>query len=247
MDPIELAARAGPPIVALGGAFMLDGATTSRGAGLGLDLASFYGLGRSSVLGDVHPDVVAAAFPFIPVEVVRAVVQSARSLLSPAEAISHYVEASRGWGRTHLAGLEGLDRLATLVRRIVEAGSVIANPLFAGWRAVPLADDLPGTVAQLLFVAREHRGGSHIAAILASGLTPLEAVVVSGGTDAAALYGWPPPYPDPKPLRGRHAAGVALTDRLVAHAYTGFDDRDAAELLDRLAAAQTLAAVGARG
>ncbi|MGH9027491.1 MAG: SCO6745 family protein [Acidimicrobiia bacterium] len=231
MDPVTVAARAGPRIVTLGGAFMLDESTTARGAQLGLDFAGFYGLGRGSVLGDVHPEVVAAAFPFVPPALVRTVWSSARVTLDPATATTAYVEACRTWGRVHLAGVSDLSRLGELLQRVVDAGSVAANALFAGWRAVARPDDPEGRAAQLLFVAREQRGGPHVVAVLASELTPLEAVIASGGPEAAALYSWPPPYPEVEPLRERHAAAVALTDRLVASAYAVLDDREALELL----------------
>ncbi len=113
------------------------------------------------------------------------------------------------------------------------------NPLFAGWRAVPLPDDAAGRAAQLLFVAREHRGAPLLAALAAQGLTALEAVIVSGGPDAAALYGWPEPYPDPEPLRERHAAAIALTDRLAAPAYAVLDTAESTDLVALLEAAHT--------
>ncbi len=237
--PVDVARRAGPLIVALGGAFMIDDATTARGADVGLDFASFYGLGRGAVLGDVDPDVIAASFPFIAPEIVRAVVHGARSTVSPAGAVDHYSEACRAWGRTHLGEVEGLDRLCSLLERVVTAGSVAGNPLFAGWRAVPLPDDAAGRAAQLLFVAREHRGAPRLAALAAQGLTALEAVIVSGGPDAAALYGWPEPYPDPEPLRERHAAAIALTDRLAAPAYAVLDTAESTDLVALLEAAHT--------
>ncbi len=234
VDSIQLAARAGPSIVALGGAFMLDDATTERGAALGLDLASFYGLGRGAVLGDADADVIAAAFPFISIEVVRAVIPAARAALPPAQAIGHYAEACRAWGRTHLGAVSDLDRLADLLKRVVSAASVAGNPLLAGWRAVALPDDAEGRAAQLLFLAREHRGGPHLAALLAGELSPLDAIIVSEGPESAALYGWPEPYPDPEPLRERHAAAVALTDRLVAPAYATLNPAEGDDLLDIL-------------
>ncbi len=247
MDAVRLAAQAAPPIGALGGAFMLDGATIARGEALGLDLASFYGVGRGAVLGDVDADVVAAAFAFIPREVVRAAMDRARKALSAADALGHYAEANRAWGREHLAQVADAGRLCDLLERVVAAGDVAGNPLFAGWRAVELPQDPPARLAQLLFVAREHRGGPHLAALLAGGLSPLEAVMVSGGGGAAALYGWPEPWPDPEPLRALHAAAVALTDQLVADAYAGFDDAEASELVDRLLEAQRIAGVAGRG
>lgn len=39
MEPVEVAAKCGPLIGGLGGAFMRDEATTARGAALGLDVA----------------------------------------------------------------------------------------------------------------------------------------------------------------------------------------------------------------
>lgn len=237
LDPVQLASRAGPPIVALGGAFMLDDATTAHGAGLGLDLASFYGLGRGAVLGDAGPDVIAAAFPFISIDVVRAVIPAARAILPPAQAIGHYAEACRAWGRAHLTGVAGLDRLATLLERITRAADVTGNPLFAGWRMVPLPDDAEGRAAQMLFLAREQRGGPHLAALQSVELSPLDAIIVGQGPDAAALYGWPAPYPAPEPLQARHAAAVALTDRLVAPAYAALDRAEGNELLALLQSA----------
>ncbi|MGH9013355.1 MAG: hypothetical protein ACRDZ1_05400 [Acidimicrobiia bacterium] len=78
--------------------------------------------------------------------------------------------------------------------------------------------------------------------MLASDLTPLEAVIASGGPDAAALYGWPEPYPDAASLTERHTAAIRLTDRLVAPAYATLDEREGAKLLamlDELGAATT--------
>ena len=102
MEAVELAHEIGSPIAEVGGAFMLDPATTERGAGLGLDLAEFYG--RGAVLGDAPPEVVASSFQFFPPEVVVAVWSSARAKMAPADAVPHYAEACRAWGRAH-----GLD------------------------------------------------------------------------------------------------------------------------------------------
>ena len=69
-------------------------------------------------------------------------------------------------------------------------------PLFAGWRAAPRPADLPALTGHLLQVLREHRGGVHGLAVLASGLTPLEACAGS----ATEFYkpqsvGWTDPLP----------------------------------------------------
>ncbi len=216
IDEIASAHEIGVHAVALGGVFMLDPATIAAGEALGLDLAAFYGLGRLGVLGDVHPEVACAALFFFPVDVVYATWTRARSVMSPDAAAARYAEACRAWGRAHLAGLDGLDRLCALGERVVGASDPAGRLLFAGWMRMPLPDDTPGRAAQVLHLLREARGGWHVAAVMACGLAPLEALIVNGGADAAALFGWPGPYPDPASLAARHADAEKLTDRLSA-------------------------------
>ncbi len=64
MNPIDLASATGPATAKVPSHFMVDGATYQRGAELGFQGADFYVGGRGGVLGDVHGDVVAAAFIF---------------------------------------------------------------------------------------------------------------------------------------------------------------------------------------
>lgn len=197
---------------------MLDEATNEVGAQHGLDFASFYGLGRASILGDAPPDVVASAYPFIPAELVAAIWPASVEKLAPSLAVEAYGGACRDWGRRNLAGFEGLDRLTELTQRITDAAPGYYGPLFAGWRAVPLPDDAPGRAAQLLHVARELRGGMHVIAMLACGLTPLEAVMVAEGAESAAQYFWPEPYPDPEPFRAQHDEAQTLTNEIFGRA-----------------------------
>ncbi len=246
MELDEYACRVGEPLRALGGAFMLDPATIGRAGELGLGFAGFYGLGRTGVLGDVDADVAAAAMVFFEPAMVRATRDGARAKVSPADASTEFMEACRAWGRAHLAGADCLDELCVLAERVVAAASAAAAPLFAGWRAMPLPDDPPGRAAQLCHVLREHRGGAHGVATLATGLSPLEAVVANGGTETAALYGWPAPYPEPD--AGRATRAETLTDRLAAPAYgtlsTG-ERESLLRLLDAAAAAAGLTGDGA--
>lgn len=248
MELVEYAGRVGEPVRALGGAFMLDSATIARSGELGLDFSGFYGLGRVGVLGDVDADVAAAAMVFFEPAMVRSIWDGARAKLTPIDAATEFMEACRAWGRAHLAGVGGLGELCALVERVVTAASPAAAPLFAGWRAMPLPDDPAGRAAQLCHVLREHRGAAHGVAVLATGLSPLEAVVANGGAETAALYGWPEPYPDPDP--GRAAEAEALTDRLAAPAYgtlSAGEHESLLELLDRAAAAAGLADESATG
>ncbi len=250
--PDELAnyaARVGEPIRSLGGAFMLDPATIAAGQGLGLDFPISYGLGRGGVLGDVHADVVIAAFVFFEPSVVQGIWEAGRLVVAPAAAAEGFAESCRVWGRTNLSSVEGLDELCGLAERVVTAASVPGLPLFAAWRAVPLPGDLPARAAQLCHVLREHRGGCHAIGVLASGLHPLEALVVNGGSATASLFGWPEPHPDPAGLVAAAADAEAITDRLAGCAYTNLTTPERerlAQLLEKAAAAAGLDAPSTR-
>ena len=234
MDLETCAARTAQPIVSGGGAFMLHPDTTTRGEAIGLDFGSFYGLGRGGVLGDVDADVVIASFAFFEPGIVRVIWEGARTKMTPAEGATAYAAACADWGREHLAGVDGLDEIAHLLEMVTQSASPVGAPLFAGWRAMPLPDDAPGRAMQLLHVARELRGGLHVCAVLAAGLTPAEALMLSN-PDGMALFGWSEPYPDPEPHRAAHAEAEVTTNRLVAPAFAALDDGERerlAELLD---------------
>lgn len=239
MNPLETAAAAADPIVGVGGGFMIWRPTLKRGPQLGFPKGwAFYFAGRGGVLGDVVPDVIAAAFLYFPLERVRSEWLAGRAVMEPPAAAAAYAEACQDWGREHLSDVDRLERLVELMRRVAAAADPAGAPLFAGWRALPLPDDAPGAAAQLLQVLREHRGGLHGAAVLAAGLTPLEAVIAGGGESQAEFFGWEPPYPDPEPLRERHQQALDVTNRLAARAYEVLGDSERTEIVELLHATQ---------
>nr|MBA2624761.1 hypothetical protein [Acidimicrobiia bacterium] len=82
---------------------------------------------------------------------------------------------------------------------------------------------------------RELRGGLHGGAVLASGLRPLEAVLVRQ-PHMAAIFGWAEPYPDVSGLADRWPEADAGTDRAIAPAFAGLDDAERAELAELVGA-----------
>jgi hypothetical protein len=231
MTPEQTVAAVKDPIHGLGGAFMRNRATRERGTQLGVPGWAFYVAGRAGVLGNVDADVVAATMVFFPTPWVREHWEMARAVLQPDEAARQYAAACHRWGRERLAGAEGLDRLVELARGVVDGVEPAGLPLFAGWRALPLPDDDPARVAHLAMVLREHRGNLHALAVLAQGLSPLEAHVAGPlGAANAEFFGWPQPYPDPGPLADRWQAAEAATARLTAPAFAVLDESERAEL-----------------
>ncbi|MGH3343933.1 MAG: SCO6745 family protein [Carbonactinosporaceae bacterium] len=227
------------PIVDLGGAFMISPQARQAVKDAGLRGWQFYFRGRCGVLGEVDPAVVAAVTAFFPPDLVRGSWEAARDVLAPDEAVRRYAEACHAWGRSQLHGHAGAARLAELLERVARAADPVGAPLFAGWRAVPVPDDPPARAVHHAFLLREHRGGLHALAVLASGLTPLEATVAGpGGGAEAAAHRWPEPYPAAgAELRDRHARAERLTDRLAAPAYAVLDEDEGPELVQLARAA----------
>lgn len=230
---LDVAGATGKPVNKVGGAFMTDRSFATRGSELGVGGWPFYYVGRGGVLGDVDPDVVTAAFVFLPPSMVRKGWTRGRAVLSPESAVTAFLAACHAWGREHLAGCDGLPELIALGRRVMDDADVAGLPLFAGWRAVPLPEDPAAAAAQVLHVLREHRGGVHGIAVRATGLTPLQAVLAGRyGEEHARFFNWPQPWPDVSSLEETWAAAEALTNRLAAPAYEGLSEMERARFVE---------------
>ena len=238
MTPLETSVALSGAIHGMGGAFMLARPTLKKGPELGFPKGwSFYMSGRGGVLGDVVPDVIAAAFVFFPVAFIQQQWLLGRAVMEPAKAAEAYAEACRTWGREHLAGVADLDRMVELLRRVASASDPAGAPLFAGWRALPLPDDAEGAAAQLLQVLREHRGAMHGIAVLSLGLSPLEAVMAGDGEAGAQFFNWPEPYPEREPLLELHGEAEELTDEMWAPSFEALSEDEREELVTLVHAA----------
>ena len=72
---------------------------------------------------------------------------------------------------------------------------------------------------QLIHVLREWRGGLHLVATTAAGLSPLEAILTNEGEGQARFFGWQGDLPDCTRLRDRQAEAQRTTDALAAAVY----------------------------
>ncbi|MFD3592481.1 hypothetical protein ACFWU5_07105 [Nocardia sp. NPDC058640] len=223
-------------VLELGGAFMISREVRAFGETTGV--AGFHGpymRGRGGVLGDVDADVVTAAFGFFEPECVRAAWESVS--MPAAEAAAGYMVACREFGQRKLAGFEHADRLAALLQRVVDAAPSAGLPLFAGWRALPVPTDGRAAVLQLMHVLRELRGGLHLVAVLANGLTPLQAILVAGspihdGPAHAKFLGWTEPFETvTDDVRTRWEAAEKVTDELIAPCFDVLDESERDELI----------------
>ncbi|MEU1205410.1 hypothetical protein [Nocardia sp. NPDC005825] len=220
----------------IGGGFMFSRESRSFAESTGVPgFLPGYTRGRGGVLGDVDADVVTAAFGFFRPEAIRQAWESTAAMSAEAGAAG-YLQACQDFGRRRLAGFDDSARLAELLLPVVEAANPVGVPLFAGWRALPLAEDAPGRVLQLIHILRELRGGLHLIGVLGSGLTPLQAVLIAGsplkpGPDQARNFGWPEPFDEiTAELKGRWMQAEQITEDLIAPAFAVLDDKQGDEL-----------------
>ncbi|WP_226899218.1 SCO6745 family protein [Nonomuraea phyllanthi] len=243
-DARTTAVQVKAPIGQYGGGFMVSREAKAVCEEYGLGPREFYFRGRCGVLGECHADVVTSVAVFFPPSHVEESWNGGRKL--PAEqAVELYAEVCRAWGRRKLGGYDGCARIAELLQPVVERASPVGAPLFAGWRAVPLADDPPARAVQLMHVVRELRGALHGNAVVAAGLHPLEATLATGhdatpfgevtGEGIARFFQWPEPYATPGPdVVARRAAVEETTDDLMAPVFSVLDDSETDELIGLL-------------
>lgn len=189
------------------GAFMLAEPTAAKARDLGFgDPLQLYVAGRLGVLGDTTPEVAAAAHGFLAPAAAAEVWPAVAEVCSRETAARVFGDACAEYGETTLASLSDSDagHLADLAERVVDAAP--GTPLFAAWRAAPRPLTPRARAAHLMNLLREWRGGVHVAAVSAAGLTPLEAIMSDGGEFYAEAFGWPKPWPEP----GGKSAEIAL-------------------------------------
>jgi hypothetical protein len=234
---LEVAQTLALPTGYLGGRWLASKATYVYGSELGFPPdRSFYYFGRGSALGDVHPEVVTSAMTFFPSYVVEPMWREGRAVMDPAEALAAFSECCWRWGRDRLSGAAQLNRTTELLAKVIDNADGASLALFAGWRQAPRPGDLPALAAQLMHVLREFRGGSHAVAVLASGLTPVEAAVAgerAAGVASPEAVGWNGPLPErTDDMVSRRQAAEALTNLLLARAFAGLDDSERGELVE---------------
>jgi hypothetical protein len=130
---------------------------------------------RVACIGRVPGGVAAALFaPQHPVHVAAAVDDAWRD--HEPEAL---LEARLAGATAYLAGAlgeepPGIERAVTILRRVVEAGSPAGHAVYAGLRSLPWPGTPLGDLWRASDMIRERRGGSHLNAWTAAGLSSVE-------------------------------------------------------------------------
>jgi len=231
MEPVECAARSAEGIGSVPSYFMLDGATYERGGELGFEGFDFYTAGRGGPLGDVDGAVIAAAFVFFDHAQIAQSWDRGRKVSAPGESAAEFAGCLRKWARAHLADGPDYGRLAELAGRVTAGADLAAVPLFGAWRGMPEPDAPAELALHRLNLLRELRGGFHGAAVVTSGLSPMEALTVKTPF-MAAVMGWTDPLPDAEPLRPAWEQAEQATNVAMGRALAGLDAAERAELVE---------------
>src|SRR4051794_7048664 len=140
-----------------------------------------YFAGRSAPMGAVGPGVVAATFYNFSPSLIARHIPRAWTLATPERVVAARFDAARA-SLTRLLGPEvaGSAEVAELAGLLREACSVLTpegRPLYAGHADLPWPEEPLLQLWHGVTLLREHRGDGHVAALLRSGLTGLEALV----------------------------------------------------------------------
>lgn len=237
MDAIEAATASGDAINGMGTHFMLDMNTYVYGAELGYSGADFYVAGRGGALGEVPAAVVAASFVFFEPGYVADAWERTAPVMSRRQAAEEFAGVGHRWAEATIPDDIDAARLADLAGRIADAASPSCAPLFGAWRALPEPDaDRPKALAlHRLNALRELRGALHGASVLATGLTPYEAVA-RRTPYMLTVFGWPQPTDDgvqavKAAVRDTWSEAQVSTERAVAPAFASLTGSERAEFV----------------
>jgi Helix-turn-helix family len=210
------------PIHDIGTAVYLSPDVMAQAAGWGWSNPfAFYFAGRGGMLGDVCHEVVTSAMGWFEPGAVQAMYTEGVGVAGSKEAAARMAEAHGTWGDAHYAGVEGLDDIVAVTEQLVDGIEGSGIPLFVGWREAARADTAAGRAAQLMQILREWRGGFHLVATTAVGLSPLEAILTNEGEGQAKFFGWSEPFADVSAIKAKHDEAEDITDRLCATTLAG--------------------------
>jgi hypothetical protein len=176
--------------------------SAERFAELGVGVTEGYFASRGAVFGRTGPGVVAATFyNFNPGLIARALPavweRTTPEAMIEARLAAAGAALARGLGAEVLAA-PGTAEAAGLARRAAEAAATMpqGRPLFAAHLDLPWPDEPHLVLWHAQMLLREFRGDGHVAALLAAGITGIEALVLhvaSGEMDERFLRvsrGW---------------------------------------------------------
>ncbi|MFI9202132.1 hypothetical protein [Streptomyces sp. NPDC053048] len=169
--------------------------TTRELTALGLEAGSaVYLASRSAALGRVGAGTVTATFHSFKHELVARHVPRVWDIAEPGDVLAARLRAAditlrRLLGEEAVASPE-MAEAARLALRATEAGERAVRPLYSAHADLPVPDAPHLALWHAATLLREHRGDSHLIALAASGLDPVEALVSHAATGQGMSVAW---------------------------------------------------------
>ncbi len=167
--------------------------------GIGHPRAQYFAQ-RSAAMGAVGPGVVAATYYNFNPALIARFVPGVWATASPADVLNGRLRAVDGALRRLLgeaASSRECERASVLARRATEACRPEDRALYAAHADLPWPDEPHLALWHAATLLREYRGDGHLHALLAAGLTGLEALILHTATGrgflvevAQATRGW---------------------------------------------------------
>jgi hypothetical protein len=155
--------------------YYFDGGTSAYGKELGMDVVSFYFVGRGGVLGGLAPSDVDDIFYFFKPGLVAGMYAHALTLSDRDAGVRAHLDAARQFANRTFGAVSD-DVLRTFheaAQKVVHAAPSGVWPIFDGYRQLDLSGSLLERAYFDTILLRELRGGVHTDAVKAAGLTPL--------------------------------------------------------------------------
>ena len=155
-----------------------------RDAGVGIGLRGFwmtYFAFRAAPLGPVGAGAVVATFAGFEPSMVFKALPDAWSRAEPAKCLAARAEVSTAALRSAGVAEDACAEAVSLLAPVAASMDPTGRALYAANAELPMTDDPVAGVWQLATALREHRGDGHVAALLAAGVTGLEALVLQVG------------------------------------------------------------------
>jgi hypothetical protein len=135
---------------------------------------SGYYCSRAACMGQVPGEVVVAAFGVFNPALIIPAVERGWSIASAGEVLDARERGAIASLARILGDQPALAEVTTVLQRAAAAGSASGRFLFAGLRSLGIPSTPWGALWRAVDTVREHRGDSHIAAWIATGLDPVE-------------------------------------------------------------------------
>lgn len=131
---------------------------------------------RAAPLGAVGAGPVIATFAGFEPSMVAKALPDAWTRATPAQCLDARLEAATVGLRSVDVDEDACARAVTLLAPVMAAADASGRALFAANASLPLSADPVAALWQVTTLLREHRGDGHVAALVAAGLSGLDAI-----------------------------------------------------------------------